>query len=390
MKNYWLIILIFVLALSGNSCKKDSNPYRVIRDSKYKKAIIDSRKEVGFHMFQADMPGLSVAVFHKNKLVWSEGMGYANKELKVPASPETKFRVGGVSKLFTGALVARLVEAGQVNLTSPIQEYDAELPKDKGQLNFVQLFSQSSGLRAPTYQEDNYQGYYTIQKGIEVFINDSLLFYPGEYVNESNYNYDLLGAVLEAKTGKNFQEILKENLTDTMHLATTTTDSPITLIDNRSQCYDRSIVARTIRSFAVDNRHRAASVGLLSSALDMARLMNEYLHPVLFKEETVQKILTPFKLENGIPLTSGLGVTVVKDNLGRDLYLAMGSTKGGSASVIAYPELDFVVAIACNITGEGENLPVFKIAGHFIENFDPRKKEKKETENAETNSSEAK
>ncbi len=329
-------------------------------------------------MFQTDVPGASVAVFLNNKLIWSEGIGYANKELKVPARPDTKFRIGGVSKLFTGALLARFVKDGEFDMKTPIREYYPELPKDKDSISLYHLASHTSGIRPPNSKENSKQGYMTIRKGIAGFIEDSLLFNPGEYFYETDFGYDLIGATLERKTENYFYKLLKEKLTDTLKLESTEADNPIVIIDNRSQCFDKNFISRTVRATTQDNRHRAASVGLLSSAVDIATLVNEYLHPTILNAETVKMILEPMSLKNGMKLTSGMGINIVKDNHGRDLYMLGGSTKGGSAVVIAYPKLDMVVAMACNLTGEDQGVPVFKIAGKFIDLIEPKPETEKE------------
>ncbi|MDX9880774.1 MAG: serine hydrolase domain-containing protein [Prolixibacteraceae bacterium] len=386
MKKYLWIILSFSFLWTNISCEKQSSgKYKVIRSSKYKKLIIESRKEIGFQMFSSDIQGLALAVYHHNELVWSEGMGYANKELNVPVRPDTKFRIGGVSKLFTGTLLAQMVADGEFDLKTPVRQYYPELPADKDSITFYHLASHSSGLRPPSFNESTNQGYQTMRKGISVFIEDSLLFQPGSYFYETDYGYDLIGAAIERKTGKFFHQVLKEKLVDTLKLETTEADHPIAVIENRSQCYERNLIAKTVRATTVDNRHRAASIGLLSSAVDMAALMNEFLHPTLLKEEVVKKIINPMTLTNGIQLDSGLGLYVGKDNRGHELYMASGSTKGGSAAVIAYPKMDLVVAVVCNQGDENENLLVFKIAGKFIELTEPPHTEnEKEQQNKPT------
>ena len=379
MKKYLLVVLSFSFLWMNISCKKSSSDkYKIIRSSKYKKTILECRKELGFYMFQADVPGASVAVFLNNKLIWSEGLGYANSELKVPARPDTKFRIGGVSKLFTGALLARFIEDGEIDLKTPIRNYYPELPKDKDSISMYHLVSNTSGIRPPDYKENDTQGYQTMRKGIAVFIEDSLLFNPGQYFYETDFGYDLIGATLERKTEKHFYKLLKEKLTDTLKLESTEADNPIVIINNRSQCFDRNIISRTVRATTKDNRHRAASVGLLSSSVDIASLVNEYLHPATLKEETVKMILEPMKLKNGSKLDTGIGINVIHDNQGRELYMTSGSTKGGSAAVIAYPKLDMVIAMTCNLSGEEESLPVFKVAGKFIELLEPKPETKKE------------
>ena len=388
MKKYLLIVLSFSLLWMSISCNKSSSDkYKIIRSSKYKKTILETRKEIGFQMFTSDIPGMSVAVILNNELVWSEGLGYANKELNVPARPDTKYRIGGASKIFTGALLALMVENGQLDMKTSIRQYYPELPKDKDSITLYHLAANTSGIRAVGYKELTNQGYQTIRKGISVFIEDSLLFKPGDFTFETDYGYDLIGATMERKTEKYFPKLLTEMLTDTLHLSATVVDNPITVIENRSQCYDRDLISRTIRATTQDNRHRAASVGILSSAVDIATLMNEYLHPKFFKEETAKLILEQMSLNSGQKINSGLGLYVGTDNRGRELYMASGSTKGGSGAVLAYPKLDLVVAVVCNQSNEHESLPVFSIASKFIELLEPqpKKEEQKAEEQTEKN-----
>lgn len=384
MKKYLLIVLSFSFLWMSISCNKSSSDkYKIIRSSKYKKTILETRKEIGFQMFTSDIPGMSVAVYLHDEIIWSEGLGYANKELNVPVKPDTKFRIGGVSKLFTGALLARYIEDGELNLNTPIRQYYPELPADKDSITLYRLLSHSSGIRAPEYKEQSNQGLQTMRKGISVFIEDSLLFAPGEYTFESDFGFDLIGATLERKTENYFYKLLKEKLTDTLHFSTTEVDNPISIIENRSQTYDRNLVSRTVRATTQDNRHRASSIGLLSSAIDIASLMNEYLHPRFFKPETTKLIQKQMSLNSGVMTNYGMGMFVGQDNRGRALLMSSGSTKGGSAAVIAYPELDMVIAITCNQSNEHENLPVFAIASKFIELLEPQPEEEKNNE-AET------
>ena len=383
MKKLLLIVVMLPFLWMTSSCEKQPvDKYKTVRLSKYKKTIIECRKDIGLQMFTSDIQGMSVAVYLNNELIWSEGFGYANKELNVPVSPATKFRIGGASKLFTGALIAQMVENGEFDLKAPMREYYPELPENKGGINLYHLLAHTSGVRTPTYNENNNQGYQTMRRGIAVFIEDSLVFAPGSYYYETDYGYDLIGAAVERKTENIFSKVLKEKLTDTLRLATTEADNPIAIIEGRSQCYDRNLISRTVRATTQDNRHRTSSVGLLSSAVDMASLMNEYLYPTVLSEKIATNITSPMLLDNGMQLNSGFGLYVGEDNRGRDLYLSSGTTKGGSAAVIAYPKLKLVVAAACNQGDEHENLPVFKIAGKFIELLEPQPKPEPQ-ENAE-------
>ncbi len=371
MKKLTFILLSFSFLIVSVSCKRESAKSKNVYSSKYKQTIVDCRKELGLYLFTSDVPGMSVAVMVDNQLVWSEGLGLANVELNVPATTETKFRVGGASKLFTGALLAKMIEDGKIELNKNVKEYYPELPEDKNQITIHQLASHMSGIRPPTYEENKNGGYLTMKKGLEVFIKDSLLFSPGQYSYESDYNYDLLGVVMEEVAGDRINKLLSKNLTDTLHLDATMMDDPVANIPNRSECFERNMIARSMRSFTLDNRHRLASIGLLSSAFDLATLMNEYLFPKYLKKETVDHILEPLTFSDGAKGQFGLGPIIAMDNMGQPLWISNGTTNGGSASVIVYPNQKLVVAMACNLSNEQEGLPVFKIAEAFLKLLAP-------------------
>jgi len=75
---------------------------------------------------------MSVAVAVDRNLVWAEGFGLADLGQCVPATPKTKFRIGGTSKPLTSAGAALLYEQKCLDRDAPIQRYAASFP-DKGQ-----------------------------------------------------------------------------------------------------------------------------------------------------------------------------------------------------------------------------------------------------------------
>lgn len=67
--------------------------------------------------------GLSIAIVDDQQVVWSQGFGYADRHRDVPASAETVYRVGSISKLFTDTLVMQLAEQGKLDIDQALQRY---------------------------------------------------------------------------------------------------------------------------------------------------------------------------------------------------------------------------------------------------------------------------
>lgn len=74
-------------------------------------------------MRKRDVAGLSIALVDDQRVVWAEGFGYADKAGNVPASPETVYRAGSISKLFTATAAMQLAERGTLDIDRPLGDY---------------------------------------------------------------------------------------------------------------------------------------------------------------------------------------------------------------------------------------------------------------------------
>lgn len=81
------------------------------------------RYELQRGMRERDVVSYAIAVIDGEEIVWEEGFGHANLEFDHPASTDSIYRVGSISKLFTAIAVMRLVEAGKVDLDAPLVRY---------------------------------------------------------------------------------------------------------------------------------------------------------------------------------------------------------------------------------------------------------------------------
>src|SRR6476646_5400311 len=82
--------------------------------------------------------------------VYEKGLGLANKEWDIPNAPDTKFRLGSVTKQFTATLILQLVEQGKNKLDGKITDYLPDYRKDTGDKVTIQhLLTHTSGI--PNY-----------------------------------------------------------------------------------------------------------------------------------------------------------------------------------------------------------------------------------------------
>src|SRR5215203_943576 len=184
---------------------------------------------------QIGSPGLSAAVAVDGKIVWAEGFGLADAENQVPVSPESRFRLGSISKLITVAAAARLVETGKLDLDAPVQRYVPSFP-DKGQpITPRQLAGHLAGIRhyAPQDFALPVRRYEQLTEGLGIFQNDPLVHAPGASYLYSSYGYNLLGVVVEGAAGKDFLTTVDELVLRPLGLTATGPDVPERVVDHR-------------------------------------------------------------------------------------------------------------------------------------------------------------
>jgi CubicO group peptidase (beta-lactamase class C family) len=172
---------------------------------------------------KGDTPGLAVLVARDGEILLQAGYGLADLEKKSPITPETKFRIGSVSKQFTAAAVLKLAEQGKLSLDDSLAKYFPDFPAgDKVTLR--QLLTHTSGLHSYTDKPEFIGRVKEPIKPAELiawFQNDKPDFAPGEGFHYNNSAYFLLGEIVAKVSGKSFAEHLKETFFDPLEMANT-------------------------------------------------------------------------------------------------------------------------------------------------------------------------
>jgi len=88
-----------------------------------KQAISNLERDIPGLLQQADVPGLSIALIHNGKIVWTGAFGLANAKTKKPVTKTTVFEAASLSKPVFAYGVMKLVDKGMLNLDTPLNKY---------------------------------------------------------------------------------------------------------------------------------------------------------------------------------------------------------------------------------------------------------------------------
>jgi CubicO group peptidase (beta-lactamase class C family) len=186
-------------------------------------------------------------VAENGKVIFKKGFGLADFEWKVPNAPDTKFRLGSITKQFTAVLILQLVEEGKLSLDTTLAKALPYYRPDTGaRVTVHQLLSHTSGIPSytslPTFFRDVSRDPYEVKDFVIKYCSGDLEFEPGTTFRYDNSGYFLLGAILEQLTGKTYAEVLKERVLDPVGLRATGYDVGGPLLEKRARAYERSLL----------------------------------------------------------------------------------------------------------------------------------------------------
>lgn len=319
-------------------------------------------------MAETQSPGVAITIGQNGKVLWSEGFGYADIEQRVPVWPAiTRFRVGSVAKPMTTVALAKLYEQGRLDLDAPIQKYVPSFPEKEGTITTRLLAGHLAGIRH--YKGDEFfilKHYPSVLESLTIFRDDPLLHPPGSKFSCSSYAWNLISAVIEAASGREFLGYMDENVFGPTGMTRTTADQVNDIISNRTRYYH--LVDGVLRNAPpVDNSYKWAGGGFLSTSEDLVRFGFAHIQPGLLKPETVEMLWTSQKTTSGEETGYGIGWRSGTDDSGRRWAGHGGGSVGGRTFLRIYPEEQTVVVIITNMSNVRYGDVAEKIAGLFLE-----------------------
>ena len=187
----------------------------------------------------------SALVAENGKVIYKGAYGLANMEWNIPNTPDTRFRLGSITKQFTAAVTLQLVEQGTIKLDAKISDYLPDYRKDIGnKVTIHHLLTHTSGIPSytgqPGFFENVSRNPYKVDDFVKKYASGDLEFEPGSKYSYNNSGYFLLGAIIERVTGKPYEQLLKANIFDPAGMKNTGYDHHTTIIPKRASGYSKT------------------------------------------------------------------------------------------------------------------------------------------------------
>jgi CubicO group peptidase (beta-lactamase class C family)/D-alanyl-D-alanine dipeptidase len=216
-----LQVILVVSLLSSVACKQERSSTARVAVSvsareDYQEIVVELENMIQAEIQAKGLPALSISLVDDQSVVWSAGFGVENSQKGTPATSETIYRVGSVSKLFTDLAIMKLVEDGAIDLDEPVSTYIPSFEPMNGydaEITLRHLMSHRSGLvREPPvghYFDDTEP---SLSQTVESLNQTELVYVPEERIKYSNAAIAVVGYVLEVLQGREFAKELKESV----------------------------------------------------------------------------------------------------------------------------------------------------------------------------------
>ena len=246
-----------------------------------------------------------VLITERGSVRYRRAFGLADRAFAVPAAPDTRYRVGSVTKLFTSVLILQLAEQGRLDLEAPLRSALPDYPGEGAdRVTIHQLLNHTSGIAqwdtVSSYQEafanglEKYQRPLAPDAQLRRCCSGPLQRQPGAAFAYNNADYFVLGRIVERLTGKTFEEALDARILGPLGLTSTGMLHWDRIVPRLAPTYfwrdDRRVL---VPDMPVYYENWYAAGGLYSTASDLAAFADALYGGRLIGPDMLRRLLTP-------------------------------------------------------------------------------------------------
>ncbi len=347
-----------LLALLATLPLAVAHPQRVASDLAIR-AYVDSVATAALRT--GPVASLSILVARGPRIIVEKAYGKSDVENDVRATPATVYKIGSITKHFTGAAVMRLVEQGKLQLDDDVRSWLPTFPFGARRVTLRQLITHTSGIRNLD-EAPGVGGAYVLSRlpipndsMIALVANDRpFAFEPGTSWRYSNVGYLMVGAIVAKASGMPLLEYLETEFFKPLRLTHVTSCAPKPLLPHRAQGYTVNGGQLVNDDYADDTIFSPAG-GLCATARDLFTWSRALATGRVVNATSFAEMRTDAKLGNGTSagVNYGFGFDV-SPFYGHPAARADGGVRGFRTKLSLYPD-DSVIVVALSNTIEARN-----------------------------------
>jgi CubicO group peptidase (beta-lactamase class C family) len=354
-------------------------------------------------MSESKLPSATVSIVRDGEIVHKRAFGFKNVETATPASINTTYGIGSVTKSFTALAICRLAEEGKLNLHDPISKFFpsiASRQKTFDEIELHHLLTHSSGLPGLGWAEVSiFSALGKTKNWLPVASADDMASFldeaqdwkeasPGSKFFYLNEGYFLLGEVISKVSGKSYYDFVKEKILEPLKMNRTfLTKQQLDIDGDWSVPY---LIEKDKVSPSVIPWGSGAAGGLLTNVLDLSNYVMMYINrgelsgKRIIGRDMIERMETPVSKPSMsiFPDTGyGYGLSITKQFFGQKLVRHDGSVAVYSAGMAYLPEKKIGISLLINADNYSPSLITMYALGLMLgkdpeKDFPPLRREK--------------
>lgn len=286
----------------------------------------------------------AVLVAQNGQILLSKGYGLADHNRQLPNTPQTRFRLGSVTKPFTALAILQLQAQGKLNVQDLICRYLTDCPAAWQTITLHQLLTHTAGIpdieRLPEYAQIKTTPM-TPAQTIALFQDKPLAFPPGTQWDYSSSGYILLGVILEQVSGQSYEAFLQEHIFTPLGMSNTG-------YEHDSASLATGYANATTVADPIDMSIPFAAGGLYSTVEDLYRWAQALSTDALLPQPLLELLFTPYA---AIPQSDGASYGygwVISQPFGHRMVGHNGGIDGFVASFNRFPDDNVTIILLSN------------------------------------------
>ncbi len=295
-------------------------------------------------------PGVSVLIAKNGEILYQKGFGYADIGNRVPVTPETKFRIGSITKQFIASAILKMQEEGKLSVDDKLTKYVPGFPRGD-EVTIRHLLTHTSGIHSYT-DRPAFLKYVTMsitpQALVDTIKSRPYDFNPGDRYLYNNSGFFLLGFIIEKISGMSLADYLQENLFKPLGMNNTGVYTTNKLLDHEAYGYDQEN-GRIVKALNWDMTWAGGAGALYSTARDLYIWNEAVFNGKVLSPESMKAAFTPVVLNSGEKIDYGFG-WMLSDYRGTKFISHGGGLHGFLSFIARQPEDKTTVVVLCNST----------------------------------------
>ncbi|HTL18046.1 MAG TPA: serine hydrolase [Patescibacteria group bacterium] len=319
------------------------------------------------HFIATNSPGAAVLVAQNGKVLFEHGYGMADVGHGLAFSPQTKSRIGSITKQFTAAAILKLQEQGKLSAQDKLSKYFPDFPRG-GEVTLYHLLTHTSGIRSYTDKPGFIEKVCAAIKPddlIQSFKNDPFDFNPGKQWHYDNSGYFLLGQIVEKASGQSYGDFLRKNFFEPLGMKSTGVHHGGMSLEQEALGYSFGSDGTFTNALNWDMSWAGGAGALYSTVEDLFRWNEGIFGGNMLKQASLQAAWTPVQTDENKKDNSGDGYGygwAISQLRGAQEISHGGGLNGFSSFLMRLPRENFTVAVLANALPGGPGVDPTRLA----------------------------